>query len=343
MNISMDRNNKEQRKARDKNQGGWFEIVEKAQNAKGWFEIVDEKQPVDNSRKQNVKSDQYGQDFADFFSPQNRVQPPVDNQNEHLFIDVDRPRERKRPTRNTRSDRLVIDDDDYFVQTDTPRRKRQLTLQRNVPWMVIFISLAAFSIIIFAFIVEARANRAEEAANRPPPVSEMQAMVESQDWIEQALIPVNEFSRPGTNLARVNGIVIHNIGNPGTTAMQNRNYFANLAISQERKASSNFIVDLNGDIIQCVPVDEVAFASNDRNDDTLSIEVCHPDDTGKFTDESYAATVRLTAWLCKQYGLTADDVIRHHDVRPNGCPRYFVDNEDAWEQFKADVARAIAG
>jgi len=125
--------------------------------------------------------------------------------------------------------------------------------------------------------------------------------------------------------------------------MQNRNYFANLALSQETKASSNFIVCLDGSVVQCVPVDEVAFASNDRNDDTLSIEICHPDDTGQFNDESYIAAVRLTAWLCQRFNLTADDVVRHHDVRPNGCPKFFVDSEEAWEQFKANVARAIAG
>jgi len=308
-----------------------------------WFEIFGEDQPVEDNRTRNVESEQRDREFVDFFSPQNRVRPATDDQHEQLYIDVDRPRDRRRFEHEARSDRLLIEDDEYFVETDTPRRKRSSTLQRNVPWLVILISVAGFMVILFAFIMEARANRIANADNRQPSVSGTQAEVEGLDWIEQALLPENEFSRPGTKLARVNGIVIHNIGNPGTTAMQNRNYFANLAISQERKASSNFIVCLDGDIIQCVPVDEVAFASNDRNDDTLSIEICHPDDTGEFTDESYASTVRLTAWLCKKFGLTADDVIRHHDVRPNGCPRYFVDNEDAWEQFKADVVRAIAG
>jgi len=94
--------------------------------------------------------------------------------------------------------------------------------------------------------------------------------------------------------------------------------------------------------LQCVPVDEVAFASNNRNDDTLSIEVCHPDDTGKFNEETYAAVVKLTAWLCVRFGLTSQDVIRHHDVRDTtDCPRYFVNNPDAWERFRRDIQRAI--
>ena len=101
------------------------------------------------------------------------------------------------------------------------------------------------------------------------------------DWITQDLLPLNDYSRPGRAMTAVNGIVVHYIGNPGTTARQNRNYFAGLSRSRETYASSNFIIGLDGEILLCVPIGEVAFASNDRNDDTLSIEVCHPDDTDR--------------------------------------------------------------
>ena len=115
------------------------------------------------------------------------------------------------------------------------------------------------------------------------------------------------YSRPGKRLLEVNDIVVHYMGNPGTTAQQNRNYFENL--SQQTgdntvSVSSNFIVGLDGEILQCVPVDEVAYASNHRNSDTISIECCHPDETGKFTDETYDSLVRLTAWLCTELDLT---------------------------------------
>ena len=207
-----------------------------------------------------------------------------------------------------------------------------------VPWYAIALPAIALGVIIFAFIFEA-GGTGEPAGEEKHHRSQMQAEVDNQNWIIQELLPVNEFSRPGTKLETVNGIVIHNIGNPGTTAIQNRNYFANLAETHERHASSNFIICMDGTIIQCVPVDEIAYASNIRNADTLSIEVCHPDDTGKFTDESYAAAIRLTAWLCDLFGLTSDDVIRHYDVQGKECPRYFVENEEAWERFKEDVKR----
>ena len=64
--------------------------------------------------------------------------------------------------------------------------------------------------------------------------------------------------------------------------------------------------------------------------DTLSIEVCHPDATGQFTQASYDALVKLTAWLCDYCGIGRDHVIRHYDVTGKLCPLYFVDHPDAW-------------
>ncbi len=73
-----------------------------------------------------------------------------------------------------------------------------------------------------------------------------------------------------------------------------------------------------------MPTWEIAYASNERNHDTVSIECCHLDETGEFTEETYASVVQLTAFLCRKYDLTADAVIRHYDVTGKDCPRYFV-------------------
>lgn len=162
------------------------------------------------------------------------------------------------------------------------------------------------------------------------------------DYIIEDLLPVNEYSRCGDKLTQVNGVVIHYVGNPNTTAWQNVNYFRNLATSGETSASSNLVVGMDGEVRLCVPLNEVAYCSNERNQDTISIEFCHPDETGEPTEATYESLVKLTAWLCDLYGLSADDVIRHYDVIEKECPRYFVENEAAWEQFKADVEKTIA-
>ena len=159
----------------------------------------------------------------------------------------------------------------------------------------------------------------------------------SQEWL-----PVNEYSRPGTALTEVNAIVIHYVGNPGTTAAQNRDYFASLAETGETSASSHFIIGLSGEIIQCIPLTEIAYASNQRNGDTISIECCHPDEDGHFTAETYQSLVILTAALCRSYGLDAQTgVIRHYDVTQKKCPLYYVEHEDAWLTFLADIQARI--
>ena len=159
--------------------------------------------------------------------------------------------------------------------------------------------------------------------------------------MEVALLTVNDYSRPGINSNRINGIVIHYTANPGSTAMQNRNYFEGLKDTKITKASSHFVVGLEGEIVQCVPTWEIAYASNERNSDTVSIETCHWEEDGTYTDETYQSMIDLTAWLCKKFDLTEEDVIRHYDVTGKNCPKYFVENEDAWNTFKEDVGNAL--
>lgn len=155
--------------------------------------------------------------------------------------------------------------------------------------------------------------------------------------MEVALLTENPYSRPGTQTERIKNIVIHYVGNPGTSAEQNRNYFENLKKTGERRASSHFIVGLEGEIVQCVPTAEVAYASNNRNRDTISIETCHPKADGRYTEATYESMVQLTAWLCEKFDLTEEDVIRHYDVTGKICPKYFVEDEEAWKAFKKDI------
>lgn len=177
--------------------------------------------------------------------------------------------------------------------------------------------------------------------------SQTGATVEQLKYIENPpdfsveLLDINEYSRPGTAIDQVNGIVVHWTANPGTTAEQNRNYFEGLAESGETYASSHFVIGLEGEIVQCIPCNEMSYASNDRNVDTVSIECCIPGDDGKFNDATYDSLVQLVTWLMGRYDLSVDDVIRHYDVTGKDCPKYFVDHEDAWLDFKQDLRNYI--
>ena len=159
------------------------------------------------------------------------------------------------------------------------------------------------------------------------------AATSAPDWVDQQIIKVDGDSRRGVMLEGVRNIVIHYVGNPGTTAQQNRDYYA----SPSSEVSSHFVIGLKGEVIQCIPLHEKSSASNHRNKDTISIEVCHPDESGKFTDASYQSLVKLTAWLLDVCDLDSDDVIRHYDITGKQCPLYFVTHEDAWKQFLKDV------
>ena len=53
---------------------------------------------------------------------------------------------------------------------------------------------------------------------------------------------------------------------------------------------------------------------------------------------SSQSLLELTRWLMETYRLDTDQIIRHYDVTGKECPRFFVQNPDAWENFLAELA-----
>jgi N-acetyl-anhydromuramyl-L-alanine amidase AmpD len=212
------------------------------------------------------------------------------------------------------------------------RRRRQQMIR-----LAIMLSILPVTLIVIVGAVQfvKYITREEEAM-----ADEIKYIQEPPDYRVE-LLDINEYSRPGTDMESVNGIVIHYTANPGTTAEQNRSYFENLMDTGETYASSHFVVGLDGEIVQCIPCNEVAYASNERNADTISIECCIPDESGQFSEATYESVVELVTWLMGRYDLSAEQVIRHYDVTGKACPKYYVENEDAWEQFRVDLLAYI--
>ena len=203
------------------------------------------------------------------------------------------------------------------------RKKRRGRKKRSDRKAILLIELAVVVVLgLFVYHIYKPVDYVEKAG-----------ILERPEWIDVQYIDEGNPSRSGLLLDGVHDIVIHYVGNPGTTAQQNRDFYN----QEDSDVCSHFLIGMDGEIIQCVPLNERSAASNHRNHDTISIEVCHPDDTGKFTDASYESLLKLTRWLMKEFNLKKDHVIRHYDVTGKECPRYFVTHEDAWEQFKSDL------
>lgn len=127
-------------------------------------------------------------------------------------------------------------------------------------------------------------------------------------------------------------IILHYIGNPGTSAEANANYFANV----NSQVSVHYIVD-DSNIIEIIPPTMKSYGTNSKehNEKGIQIEMCHPDATGKISE----ATLTNTVWLCRElmgaFGITK--IIRHYDVSGKKCPLWYVEHPEEWEELKKRV------
>ena len=160
--------------------------------------------------------------------------------------------------------------------------------------------------------------------------------------ITEMFLTPNKYSRPGIKLEKVEKIAVHYVGNPKSTAKNNRDYFENLKDTHARYVSAHFIIGLDGEIIQCIPLNEWSYCTNQANGYSISIECCHPDATGKFNKATEDSLVELCAYLCEKFGLTADDVIRHYDVTGKQCPLWYVTHPEDYTAFKNRVKTALS-
>lgn len=222
------------------------------------------------------------------------------------------------------------------AQKSTTKKKKRRNKRKRYDMSRLWIALGLLTLVLLVILGVTRHQKKAAAASSDSPVT-LSEIVKNKPELDVELLTVNPYSRPGTALEKVNGIVIHYTANAGATAIANRNYFENLKDTHTTKASSHFVVGLEGEIVQCIPTAEIAYASNDRNSDTISIECCYKNEDGSFEQATYDSVIKLTAWLCAKFGLTSENVIRHYDVTGKLCPLYYVEHEDAWTQFKKDV------
>lgn len=179
--------------------------------------------------------------------------------------------------------------------------------------------------------------------------------------IRKSLLKVNPYTRPGTKLSAVKGIVIHWTANEnqGADDVAHYRYFNGNAIASKSYASAHYFVD-HDSILQVLPDNEVGYhvgasryvtnrLGSYPNGCTIGIETCVNYKGAKF-EQALDQSAQLAAHLLKKHGLQTTDLYRHYDVTGKDCPRYFVNNatakayglgssaDKAWKDFVALVA-----
>lgn len=170
--------------------------------------------------------------------------------------------------------------------------------------------------------------------------------------IIEEFIDLNPFSRPGTKLKKVTGIVVHNTAMPGKDARHILKYFKELSVQElkddivDRFASTHFVVD-DEEVLQCLPFDEIGYHVGAYkykegiqekigmypNAHMIGIETCHKDWGGQFSVKTTRNLIDLILFLLDLYNLDIKDIYCHYDITGKKCPYYFYKNNKKWIDF----------
>lgn len=144
-------------------------------------------------------------------------------------------------------------------------------------------------------------------------------------------------------------LVVHFTCNDGDNATNNGKYFKNNVV----KASTHYFVD-DDIVVQSVEEDYVAYAVGGKklngtkgakfygvctNYNSISMELCDTVKDGKYnvSAKTRANAIELAKDIVKRHNIDKEHVIRHYDVTGKNCPKYYVEDESAWIDFKDDI------
>lgn len=259
------------------------------------------------------------------------------------LIDISKTGDEKKPQDQRRTGSRKKPAGQHKRLQNKKRRRKRASINKGIILTCELVLIILFCVLLYQ-LIRGFAGKGALAGVLSSERKEMiQANESHRPAIDEDFLTVNAYSRPGTELRKVRNIFVHYTANPGTSAAQNRSYFENLGTTGETSASAHFIIGYEGEIIQCIPLNEIGYAVKKRNEDSISIECCYLSEDGKFTDETYQSLIRLCAWLLKEYKLAPEDMRRHYDEGGKKCPLYYVENEAAWEQFIRDLEEYILG
>ena len=176
--------------------------------------------------------------------------------------------------------------------------------------------------------------------------------------ITKKYLTLNQYSRPH-RLCHVKGVILHYTGVAGQTAQQCWDYFESLKNQGKdgTYASTQFIVGINGEILQTMEENELAYGvstplkgdtslypkdvedvfGRSVNSGALQIEMCFTDKDGKIGEKTLNATAELVADILNRYSIPITSVFTHNECTGKLCPKYFTENKSAYNAFKKKV------
>jgi N-acetylmuramoyl-L-alanine amidase len=172
-------------------------------------------------------------------------------------------------------------------------------------------------------------------------------------------LQVNQFSRPGSKLIGVKGIVMHWTATPGASDDREVQFFDGADGGGSRYASAHLFVDRDSATLD-IPLNEVAYHANEHpcriaklaastwyytnggaNLTSIGVEMCVEQDS-TIHAETIDRTVQVVADLCKQFKLDPKaDIYRHHDITGKNCPAPWVSDPSKFEDFKKRVDAVV--
>lgn len=135
-------------------------------------------------------------------------------------------------------------------------------------------------------------------------------------------------------------LFVHSTANPGATAKNHRDLYAN----PSWKYAVQYVCDWTGDVYHCVPDDRLCYAVGNGNRYGVSLEICEGTNEGEFKG-SWDTAVDFCAHYLAKRGWGIDRILSHDDCRKRwgGTDHtdpipYFKRYGRTWEQFVAAVA-----
>jgi N-acetylmuramoyl-L-alanine amidase len=182
--------------------------------------------------------------------------------------------------------------------------------------------------------------------------------------IQDLLLTINDFSRCGKKLDSVKAIVMHWTGNPMASAKANRDFFENRKNGKAGYGSAHYIVGIDGEIIRCIPDNEIAYHVGSSQIDpksgkiytdyardifgkyaidyktlspnlcTIGIEMCPVDSAGHYKDVTLESASELVSSLLKNNRLKKENITTHYAIVGwKDCPRLWVNQPELFSDF----------